>query len=80
MKGLDAEFQRFREQALGDLPPEDINGAENIFMCGAMAASQRILDIIFSGLPDIERSALLRRVQREAIAYQQRIKRETTEA
>lgn len=79
MKGLDAEFTRFKDQALGEMPPADIAGAESIFMCGACAATARILGIIYSGLPDKKRAALLRRVEREAYAYQQKLKRQAKE-
>lgn len=74
MRGLENEFARFSDQALGEMPAADIAGAKSIFMCGAMAATARILGIIFSGLPDKKRAALLRRVEREAYAYQQSIK------
>lgn len=73
MKGLDAEFTRFSEQALEPTPGADIENTKLIFMAGALAASQRILDIIYSGLPDKKRAALLRRVERECFAFQQAI-------
>lgn len=79
MRGLEAEFQRFKDQALGEMEPKDINGAHSIFMCGALASANRILSIIYSGLPDKRRSALLRRVERECLAYQKLISQQAKE-
>lgn len=69
MRGLDAEFDRFREATLQDLPPKDLAGAKTIFLCGGLAATQRFLDILNSGLPDKRIAALIRRLAREAQSF-----------
>lgn len=71
MKGLDAEFERFRHICLFGKDDKETHSAKLIFMAGALAASARILGIIDAELPDIKRRALLRRVAREAERFKQ---------
>ena len=70
MNGLEFEFERFKEQALGDLPEADIEGARRIFFCGALAQANRILGLLDSELPGKRKQALLRRIARECEGFQ----------
>lgn len=73
MRGLEHEFERFREVCLESRTPEEVASAERLFFAGALAGSARILGILDSGLPPPKQLALLRRVAREMEAYQQKI-------
>lgn len=71
MKGLQAEFERFRQTVLGNASAEEVHGAELIFMTGAVAASARILGALDADISLKRKCALLRRVSRECFVFQQ---------
>lgn len=79
MRGLEFEFERFRSALLQDTAPEHIENVKLTFMCGGLAATQRFLDILNSGLPDKRIAALIRRVAREAESFKNEMMKPATE-
>lgn len=79
MRGLEFEFERFRDALLQDTASEHIEHVKTTFMCGALAATQRFLDILQSGLPPKRQMALIRRVAREAESFKKEMMKPVTE-
>jgi hypothetical protein len=73
MRGLEFEFERFQTICLADVPPDEIENIKAVFMAGALAASDRILAILNSGMPNNRKAALLRRVARECQSFKNEI-------